>query len=431
MCQVDMNVYNFKNKIKRLALISLVVLISVLFLHIILKNACNKYASNLRESLRSHSKYIHLADFSDFGSEAMLIQCASTSDMSLLSKNSTGDGVVDFSNIDTSYDKSSLIKKGLIGRLIGSFRPLVDSLLIWNDKVLFLLDDARIVVTGYLAQVLSFDVLSFLTQLTLGYTSVSNTTQEHLFEDIGILHLLVISGSHFSLITQRFDLILAKIFNKYFRTILLYLFLIFYCFFVGWSSSVVRAFIFLSLKMSTLKLFQRKNDELYLFFLGFCIHFILLNYQISDLGFQLSYLASFAIIISGKIKFTKVNVLVMIFIAPALVLYFGEVNLGTVIFTYLLSSLINYLLELGLYTYVALFVLGSLSFIKELLVFPFMIVSKFLFLIMEFFSLIEYTYPIDNIKTYHIVFYYVLLFVFLSFFYLYNNKKNIEANYVF
>ncbi|MFO7843471.1 MAG: ComEC/Rec2 family competence protein [Bacteroidales bacterium] len=143
------------------------------------------------------------------------------------------------------------------------------------------------------------DEFAVLSALTLGYKEeLSQDIREH-FSSSGAMHILAVSGLHVGIIY----IILVRILfflqrNKYGRMIqsmLIIFALFFYAILTGLSSSVLRATIMFSI-VALGKIFIRQTNIYNTIFLSAFIMLLANPYSITDIGFQLSYMAVFSII---------------------------------------------------------------------------------------------------------------------------------------
>ncbi len=116
-----------------------------------------------------------------------------------------------------------------------------------------------------------------------------------LFSQLGLSHILAISGFHFSL----FSLFIHHLFAPFFKQRLLFLSvligLLFYFLLIATTHSVLRAFICIGLSLIG-HLLERKNDSLNLLFIALILILIFDPNSYQNIGFQLSFFATFGIL---------------------------------------------------------------------------------------------------------------------------------------
>ncbi len=143
---------------------------------------------------------------------------------------------------------------------------------------------------------------AYFKYLLLGDSSEIDTNFKDNAQFLGISHLFAISGMHVHLLVGMLLWIIQKIMHKKsVQGVILFCFLIFYCFLTNFSPSVVRAssfFLLLWLKK------QKKWRISSLFLLGtIFIGMLFYNpYYIYHLGFLLSFLVSFALLYYSRFQ---------------------------------------------------------------------------------------------------------------------------------
>lgn len=140
---------------------------------------------------------------------------------------------------------------------------------------------------------------SVLSALTVGYTSELDSKIKHSYSSSGATHILSVSGLHVGIIFIVFNYLLKfmeKIkYGKLVKAIFLILFLWFYALLTGLSPSVLRSAAMLSFVIVGQSL--NRNANIYNSITASAFVLIIINpFIITDLGFQLSYLALISII---------------------------------------------------------------------------------------------------------------------------------------
>jgi len=116
-----------------------------------------------------------------------------------------------------------------------------------------------------------------------------------LFSKLGLSHILAISGFHFTLMALLFTKIFSFLMKDKFFKISLFLFLSFYLWIVGFSSSILRSYLMISLTILSLFL-ERKASAINIFMVSFIILFSLNPWQFYTIGCNLSFFATFGIL---------------------------------------------------------------------------------------------------------------------------------------
>lgn len=146
--------------------------------------------------------------------------------------------------------------------------------------------------------------------ILLGYTDEIDSGTKDNFSNSSLSHLLAVSGMHISYIIWGLTYVLDKLnIHRSIHKIVISLFLIFFLYLTGFTSSVIRASIMgiLFLMQSVVK---RKNDISTSISLS-ALSMLLENpYRIKNIGFALSYLATIGIIIFTSKRNTHMKELI-------------------------------------------------------------------------------------------------------------------------
>lgn len=198
-----------------------------------------------------------------------------------------------------------------------------------------------------------------LKSIILGDRTALFDYQTERFKDLGISHLLAVSGLHIGVLVLFLSVILLKITGRKRLTDLLsFIIIITYIYAIGFPISVLRAFLFLVLyKMNFyFKINFRPKD---VFFISLGIILFLNPMAIYSLSLILSYGSIFGIIfIYPKIKsyFVSENKLVdafvltfsvLLILLPILILTFGEVSLLVFLANILIVPIYSLVITLG------------------------------------------------------------------------------------
>ncbi len=213
------------------------------------------------------------------------------------------------------------------------------------------------------------------------------------FKYTGLAHLIVISGSHISMVimwtVNILDKFLISYKKKYFVALII---LTYYCTIVGLSPAILRAYL-MGIFMILARLYFEEEDSKKSFFVSFIIIFILNPYSLIDISFQLSYIAVGTMIfiypifeqlyerkvriknklLDDMIKIVILSFCIQLYSTPIFIIYFKKMSL--------FSFLINIVgIPVGTILIEMLFFLTLLNFIR----------IEMLNLIL--FNLINYTY---------------------------------------
>lgn len=147
-------------------------------------------------------------------------------------------------------------------------------------------------------------VLGFLKAFVLGDRTSLNTNLKNDFKNAGLMHILAISGLHIGILHQILIFLFRRILYLYryrwVKSVLILLLLWIYVCFVGAPISAVRAAIMFSLFEISTKLYRKQHS---LDILGLFVFIILLvnPLVVNNVGFQLSVVAVFSIIVGMPI----------------------------------------------------------------------------------------------------------------------------------
>lgn len=312
--------------------------------------------------------------------------------------------VVQISSDGTFFDSDSFYKKGFIYELKEIFSWILSSIDIWKGNLVD--HKVRVVysITTSLNQVLNPSISELVTGLTLGKEAVVTTFNYHLFKVTGTQHLLAISGFNLSLFI---GLISHLYTNKLKKSIVFGFDLtisVFFLCLVGMSPGIIRAFLMFCLSRFTW-LNNKSNNGVFLLLVTVIISLITDIQLLFNFSFQLSYAATFGILLISKhfsrssdnieallLGFPRVgkNILyyfwtsilvslsAQIAVLPLVLYHFGEISIIGILSTTLVSWLIAPIMIFGYLFIVLQFILPfNLLFLFSLLLT--MMVLVFLF----------------------------------------------------
>ncbi len=142
--------------------------------------------------------------------------------------------------------------------------------------------------------------------LVLGFRDDLDIEQKRAFASAGALHVLAVSGMHVGILFFVISQLLAwmeKIKTiRWIKHILLLAFIWFYAMLTGFSPSVMRASVMISVIIVG-KLISRQGNIYNTMMLAACLLLLVNPYMITEVGFQLSFLAVFGIVALHPIIF--------------------------------------------------------------------------------------------------------------------------------
>ena len=201
----------------------------------------------------------------------------------------------------------------------------------------------------------------YLKAFILGKTDLLDDDIKTNYQELGVSHLLAISGMHISLFSGIILFLLKKCHIggniSYFITIL---FLLFYMKLTGNTSSVSRAVILFML-LTFNKMFNFKLSTLKIWCFTFSIIVFKNPYSLVDVGFQFSFTVSFYLILLQKnltsnnyfIGLLKISFVSLLVSLPISIYYFYQVNFLSIIWNLIFVPLISIIIfPLSLITFI-------------------------------------------------------------------------------
>jgi competence protein ComEC len=150
---------------------------------------------------------------------------------------------------------------------------------------------------------LSKDNQSLMVSTILGDSSYLEENQYETYQNIGLLHLLAVSGLHINLLATFMSMTLAYLgVNRKINVVISITLIFIYGYLIGFPPSSVRAIIMFSLSLFS-SLLHKPYDSLNSLYIAALISLLLNPFWIFSIGFILSYTASFSIIVFfNKVK---------------------------------------------------------------------------------------------------------------------------------
>ncbi|MPQ42261.1 ComEC/Rec2 family competence protein [Clostridium tarantellae] len=230
---------------------------------------------------------------------------------------------------------------------------------------------------------------ALLTSLAFGDKSKLSYGQKEYLKELGIIHLICISGFHLNLIFSY----IYKIFSLKVAIIICAI----YVLITGLSPSALRAFFMIVIIKSSTKVYKT-YDNISGLSLSAIILLLYKPYNLYDVGFNLSYLGTLGIILFyNKLKrlfyklpnsinsFISVSLAAQVFIYPYMILKFNSFSLNFLLAGAILTPIISFMLPLSLllfFFYKNLIVFKLIFFITKLILLSFkgalILLDKFL-----------------------------------------------------
>ena len=288
-----------------------------------------------------------------------------------------------------------------------------------------------------LLRVLPKEKADIASALLLGYSNDMDENQRDMYSKANVIHVLAISGMHVNYIVVALSVIQKKLDNRKGKIILI-IFLLFFVQLTGSSPSVVRAAIMCVLAISS-RLFYRKSDTINNVAIACLVILIFNPYNIYNIGFQLSFLGTFGIVLlNDKLKrfleaFFKINkngrnvvfskvlrsvisifsvsISANIFIMPILVYNYNMISFNFLITSILIAPILGMMLLCGYITIIiSLFSIGISKFFSL----PFEFILNVFKKISEICSSIDFSrFKIATPSIITIIIYYVFVIFFI------------------
>jgi ComEC/Rec2-related protein len=116
------------------------------------------------------------------------------------------------------------------------------------------------------------------------------------FSALGLSHLIAVSGFHLNILSLLLFFGFAQLFSRRWTSFLVIIFLIWYSLLISTPASVVRAAFMLTFSLIGRVFFGRQVTPLYTFYLTFFLLVLTRVQFLFDLGFQLSFTATFGVL---------------------------------------------------------------------------------------------------------------------------------------
>lgn len=285
-----------------------------------------------------------------------------------------------------------------------------NSILIENIKVISQSNNIFYVVKNKAYERISlFKNPNYMYAFILGNTNYISSDINDMYVENGITHLFSLSGLHvgvFALIIMK----LLKIFRikEFKRICIVFAFLLVFAFITGYSPSIIRATILFFLVALNKYLKFNVNTENILI-VTFAVSLLFKPNDIYNVGFQLSYIVTYFLIVSNflfksknaiKVSFL-IGVISCISSLPIIINLNGEINLFSIFNNIIFVPFVSYIIfPLALFTYMFPFMQNIFYFFVEIM--------EHLSIFLNDFKLII---VVRNITFMCVVIYYIFLFL--------------------
>ncbi|EAF5740205.1 DNA internalization-related competence protein ComEC/Rec2 [Listeria monocytogenes] len=175
----------------------------------------------------------------------------------------------------------------------------------FSPSFLMRLQNIRLKIITHLTEKISPTISPYCLALISGEKSGFSPEMYEVYQQMGVVHLLAISGLHVNLLIGAIYFLLLKFGITRERAITcLLVFLPFYVILTGANPPVIRAATMTALLLLSEK-YTTKWSSFSAICLSFILFFLLQPYVVKEVGFQLSYAVSFGIILSSRQILTK------------------------------------------------------------------------------------------------------------------------------
>lgn len=175
----------------------------------------------------------------------------------------------------------------------------------FSPSVLMRLQNIRLKIITYLTEKISPTISPYCLALISGEKNGFSPEMYEVYQQMGVVHLLAISGLHVNLLIGAIYFLLLKFGITRERAITcLLVFLPFYVILTGANPPVIRAATMTALLLLS-ENYTTKWSSFSAICLSFILFFLLQPYVVKEVGFQLSYAVSFGIILSSRQILTK------------------------------------------------------------------------------------------------------------------------------
>ncbi|MBC2128631.1 DNA internalization-related competence protein ComEC/Rec2 [Listeria marthii] len=174
-----------------------------------------------------------------------------------------------------------------------------------SPSILMRIQNIRLQTITHITENISPKINPYFLALITGEKNGFSPEMYETYQQMGVVHLLAISGLHVNLLVGAIYFLLLKFGITRERAVLcLLIFLPFYIILTGANPPVIRAATMTALLLLSEK-YATKWSSFSVICLSFVLFFLLQPYVIYEVGFQLSYAVSFGIILSSRQILTR------------------------------------------------------------------------------------------------------------------------------
>ena len=260
------------------------------------------------------------------------------------------------------------------------------------------------------------DSSDFINSLILGQKDDLSKEEKDMFSRTGTSHVIAISGLHTGILCTMIAVIIRGI-NKFYKLIIITLFMILYCIIVGFSPSISRAIAFMIIMYLAIFI-NRKRDGMSTLSLIGTLLIINNPYIIYNTSFQLSFLATLSIIYFYKIinrclksSIISVSIAANILTMPVVYYTFKGIPILFILGNIIVIPVISIIMSLSI---ISIILFEISIFLSKILAYLNKSIIIMVYYLLEKLSAMELAYiEVNNPKLFYVTFYYILIFSYM------------------
>lgn len=264
----------------------------------------------------------------------------------------------------------------------------------WEVKI-DLWSSLRTGIDQKISQILPSPQAELLSGILLGQNKNLPAELKLAFRDTSTLHIVVASGQNLSLVAG-FFLNLSGLIKRRNAILLSLLAVIFYTLLSGVQVPILRAAVMFTLA-AVAQLYGRQNSGWQTLFITAALMLLVNPQWISDLSFQLSFLATFGVVVVAPVllkyldKFPlagqdlAVTIGAQVMVTPVIIQSFHQLSLVSVITNLLVGWTVPFIMILGTVLVIFSFIWSSLAFVFS--IFASVLLTYFIYIVKFFASL--------------------------------------------
>lgn len=170
----------------------------------------------------------------------------------------------------------------------------------FKEKLLYQIFELKIHIRNNIINLFSSHTSALVLGMLLGDKDELSKEEKDMFNNANLSHILVVSGYNIALVIT-FVFLILKPFNRYLKVIISILMIFLFVLIVGFDASVLRAALMGSLIVIS-KIIHRQSGGVHALFLVAMCMVLYDPYIIFDVGFHLSFIATYSLFILPSFK---------------------------------------------------------------------------------------------------------------------------------